>query len=194
MKAEAGREWSCGHSAAWVRGLSFPQAKRESLRRIQGKFLIGLLGFPQAKWEISRRIQGKFWLGFLAFLKPKEKSYKGFKVSCWSGFLAFLKWKEKSYEGFKVSFWYRLDCQGRSLCSKGLFFLPCWQCFRFGLIDSGSGSRVLITKTKNWEKFTAEKNVIFFGSQIAIYLSLGLHKGRPIFSRSLQPSKRTFST
>ncbi len=38
------------------------------------------------------------------------------------------------------------------------------------------------------EKFTAEickKNVI---SEIAIYLSLGLHKGRPSYRRSLQPS------
>jgi len=38
---------------------------------------------------------------------------------------------------------------------------------------------------KKWKKFTAEKN----WSQIAIYLSLGLHKGRPSYRRSLQPSK-----
>ncbi len=30
---------------------------------------------------------------------------------------------------------------------------------------------------------------IFFWSKIAIYLSLGLHKGRPSYRRSLQPSK-----
>jgi hypothetical protein len=52
---------------------------------------------------------------------------------------------------------------------------------------SGSGSRVLMTK--NWEKFTVEKNLIFLGSKIAIYLSLGLHKGRPSYRRSLQRSQ-----
>jgi hypothetical protein len=31
--------------------------------------------------------------------------------------------------------------------------------------------------------------VFFFWSKIAIYLSLGLHKGRPSYRRSLQPSK-----
>jgi hypothetical protein len=54
MKAEAGREGSCGHSAAWVRGLGFPQTKGEILRRFQGKFLIGLLGFPQAKGDLTK--------------------------------------------------------------------------------------------------------------------------------------------
>jgi hypothetical protein len=44
--------------------------------------------------------------------------------------------------------------------------------------------------TKKWKNITAEKqNLIFFGSKIAIYLSLGLHKGRPSYMRSLQPSK-----
>jgi hypothetical protein len=38
--------------------------------------------------------------------------------------------------------------------------------------------------TKNWKKFTAENF-----SKIAIYLILGLHKGRPSYRRSLQPSK-----
>ncbi len=33
------------------------------------------------------------------------------------------------------------------------------------------------------------KNLIFFWSKIAIYLSLGLHKGRQSYRRSLQPSK-----
>jgi hypothetical protein len=43
--------------------------------------------------------------------------------------------------------------------------------------------------TKNWEKITAEMKYIFSGSKIAIYLSLGLHKGRPSYRRSLHPSK-----
>ncbi len=44
--------------------------------------------------------------------------------------------------------------------------------------------------TKNWKKFTAENFLyIFFGSKNAIYLSLDLHKGRPSYRRSLQPSK-----
>jgi hypothetical protein len=43
--------------------------------------------------------------------------------------------------------------------------------------------------TKNWTKFTGEKKFDIFLSKITIYLSLGLHKGRPSYSRSLQPSK-----
>jgi hypothetical protein len=34
--------------------------------------------------------------------------------------------------------------------------------------------------TKTLEKCTTEKNLIFFLSKIAIYLSIGLHKERPI--------------
>jgi hypothetical protein len=37
------------------------------------------------------------------------------------------------------------------------------------------------------KKITAEKKK--FGSKTTIYLSLGLHKGRPSYRRSLQPSK-----
>ncbi len=43
--------------------------------------------------------------------------------------------------------------------------------------------------TKNWKKFPTEKELNFFGSKTAIYLSQGLHKGRPSYRRSLQPSK-----
>ncbi len=44
--------------------------------------------------------------------------------------------------------------------------------------------------TKNWKKITAEKkNQIFFESKTTIYLSLGLHKERPSYRRSLQLSK-----
>jgi hypothetical protein len=39
------------------------------------------------------------------------------------------------------------------------------------------------------KKITAENFVVFFGPKIAIYLSLGLHKGRPGYRRSLQLSK-----
>jgi hypothetical protein len=42
--------------------------------------------------------------------------------------------------------------------------------------------------TKNWKKFTV-KIIIYFLSKIAIYISLGLHKGRLSYRRSLQPSK-----
>jgi hypothetical protein len=52
--------------------------------------------------------------------------------------------------------------------------------------DPGSGSRVLMTK--NWKKITADKKIIFL-SKIAIYLSLGLHKGRSRYRRSHHPSK-----
>jgi hypothetical protein len=43
--------------------------------------------------------------------------------------------------------------------------------------------------TKKLKKITAEKKLNFFGSKTAIYLSLGLHKERPSYRRSLQLSK-----
>ncbi len=43
--------------------------------------------------------------------------------------------------------------------------------------------------TKNWKKWKLKKFFLFFWSKIAIYLSLGLYKGRPSYRRSLQPSK-----
>jgi hypothetical protein len=49
-----------------------------------------------------------------------------------------------------------------------------------GKCGSGSGSRVLMTK-----------NCLI---QIAIYLSLGIQKGRTGYRRSLKPSKETFKT
>ena len=56
-----------------------------------------------------------------------------------------------------------------------------------------SGSRILMTK--NWKKFTAEKKITFFLDQkTSINLSLGLHKGRPSYRRSLQLSEETSST
>jgi hypothetical protein len=39
---------------------------------------------------------------------------------------------------------------------------------------------------KNWKNI-AEK-IIFFSSKIAIYLSLGLLKGRPSYTKGLHPS------
>ncbi len=49
-----------------------------------------------------------------------------------------------------------------------------------------SGSRV--SMTKNWRKCTADKKIwYFFYRKTAIYLSLGLHKGRPNYRRCLQP-------
>jgi hypothetical protein len=40
------------------------------------------------------------------------------------------------------------------------------------------------------KKFTAGNfNFYFLDKKIAIYLSLGLHKGRPSYRRKLQPSK-----
>jgi hypothetical protein len=44
------------------------------------------------------------------------------------------------------------------------------------------------------KKFTAENFLFYFSlSKIAIYLSLGLHNGRPSYRRRLRPQKRTFS-
>ncbi len=57
-------------------------------------------------------------------------------------------------------------------------------------LDSGSGFDDLkLKKIYSW-KFL----FLFSWSKIAIYLSLGLYKGRPSCRRSLQPSKRTSST
>ncbi len=53
--------------------------------------------------------------------------------------------------------------------------------------DSGSGSRVWwpkIEKNYSWKKIK-----FFFWLKTKIYLSQGLHKGRPSYRRSLQPSK-----
>ncbi len=72
------------------------------------------------------------------------------------------------------------------LASVHIWFGIC-QGFGSVFIWYGSGSRVFITT--NWKKFTAEKNLIFCGAKITIYLSLGLHKGRPSYKRSLQLSK-----
>ena len=48
----------------------------------------------------------------------------------------------------------------------------------------------MVLMTRNLNKFTAENFLyIFFRSKIAIYLSIGLHKGRPSYGRSLKPSK-----
>ncbi len=56
---------------------------------------------------------------------------------------------------------------------------------------SGSGSNPDpgVLMTKNWKKFKAEKKLIFFFIKTTIYLSLGLHKGRPNHKRNLQFSK-----
>ncbi len=55
----------------------------------------------------------------------------------------------------------------------------------------GSRSRVLMTT--NLKKFTAEI-FFFFLSKNAIYLSLGLHKGRLSYNRSLYPTKEKSGT
>jgi hypothetical protein len=51
----------------------------------------------------------------------------------------------------------------------------------------GSGSRVLMTN--NRKNLQLENIFNFYDQKIAIYLSLGLNKGRPSYRRSLQPSK-----
>jgi hypothetical protein len=50
-----------------------------------------------------------------------------------------------------------------------------------------SGSRALMTKKK--KKLQMKKKLNFFGSKTTIYLSLGLHKERPSYRRSLQLSE-----
>jgi hypothetical protein len=50
-------------------------------------------------------------------------------------------------------------------------------------IESGHSSKVLMTK--NFEKIQLQKRVFFDDKKIAIYLSLGLRKGRPAYWRNL---------
>jgi hypothetical protein len=71
-----------------------------------------------------------------------------------------------------------------------------WQGCGSAFISSGSGSSILgwipmRFQSKNWQNITAEKKLNFFGSKTTIYLSLGLHKERPSYRRSLQLSKET---
>ncbi len=72
------------------------------------------------------------------------------------------------------------------------------QCFGSGFIESGSGSSILGWipiriqgfDDQKLEKLQLKKNLTFFGSKIAVYLSLGIHKGRPSSRWSFfQPSK-----
>jgi hypothetical protein len=44
------------------------------------------------------------------------------------------------------------------------------------------------------KKITDEEKIYVFLSKIAIHSCPGLHKGRPSYRRSLQPSKKTSST
>ncbi len=53
---------------------------------------------------------------------------------------------------------------------------------------SGSSSESRVLMNKNWKKITAVKLFYIFWIEIAIHLSLGLHKKRKSY-RSLQPSK-----
>ncbi len=72
----------------------------------------------------------------------------------------------------------------------------CWiasffQCCGFAsslLGESGYGSRVSVTKNFTTKIGTAKNKIIFLCSKIAIYLSIGLLKGRPSHRRSLHPS------
>ncbi len=77
---------------------------------------------------------------------------------------------------------------------------PGSHCFGYGFIDSGSGSSILgriRIRIRNWpiriqdfayqklkKKLPLEKHLIFFRSTIAIYLSLGLHKGCPSYGEA----------
>ena len=54
---------------------------------------------------------------------------------------------------------------------------------------SGSGSRSRLLMTKICKIFQLRKKFKFFWSKIALFLSLGLHKGRPSYKTNLQPSK-----
>ncbi len=79
-----------------------------------------------------------------------------------------------------------------------MIWLPAVQCFGSGFTDSGSGSSTLgwipiriqgFDDQKLKKKLQLKKKFHIFFIKTAIYLSLGLHKGRPIYRRSLPPSK-----
>ncbi len=56
--------------------------------------------------------------------------------------------------------------------------------------NCGSGFRIRIPDPDpNWKKFITGNLIFIVLIKIAIYLSLGLHKGRPSYRRSLQFSK-----
>ncbi len=85
--------------------------------------------------------------------------------------------------------------------SSVLHFLPTHQCFGSGFIEPGSEPSILgcmpiriQSNPKFWwpkfgKKFSWKQFMISFWSKTAFCLSLGLHKGRLIYRRSLQPSK-----
>jgi hypothetical protein len=83
----------------------------------------------------------------------------------------------------------RIQCCGSALVSMRI-----WIRVRHFLCQcgSGSGSRSKVLMTKNWKKFTAK--IKFLLIKNALYLSLGLHKGRPSYRRSLHPSKEISRT
>jgi hypothetical protein len=74
----------------------------------------------------------------------------------------------------------------------------------FGFIESGSGSNILGRipiririqgfDDQKLKKITAEKNLIFFWSKLAIYVPLGLHKGRPSYRRCIQSQRKRTSS
>ncbi len=81
--------------------------------------------------------------------------------------------------GFFSGFWIRIDLMRILIQIRIQHFLNCGSGFRIQI--QGWWSKI----EKNYKKF----NNYFFWSKIAIYLSLGLHKIRPSYRRSLQPSK-----
>ncbi len=85
-----------------------------------------------------------------------------------------------------------------SLCALNRFSDPRWfnadpdtypdpAFFLIADSDPGSGSRVWWLKIE--KNLQLEIKFLFSLSKLAIYLSLGLHKGRTSYRRSLQPSK-----
>ncbi len=63
------------------------------------------------------------------------------------------------------------------------------QCFRSGFTESGDPDPIRIQgfDDQKFKKiYSWQKNLIL---KIVVYLSQGLHKGRPSYKRSLQPSK-----
>ncbi len=77
----------------------------------------------------------------------------------------------------------RKDCDGKQLLGEG-------ERVEGSVSDPHSFDpdpiRIQDFDDQKFKEITAgEKNIIFFGSKIAVYLSLGLNKGRPSYRRSL---------
>ena len=103
--------------------------------------------------------------------------------SC-SGSGSFLSIKDS--QNIQTGFRIRIDLMRIRIRIRIQNFSNCGSGFRIRIPDPDPGFDDLkLKKNYSWNK-----EIIFFGSKNTIYLSLGLHEGRPSYRRSLQHSKK----